>query len=185
MQVLIILLVIIVLAVILIGWGISTYNQLIRSRELVRNAMGQISAQIESRWDALKSMIDGTKQYAEYEAKTLTAVTEQRASLGQGAAVSDVNEDDRLFNQSMGKLFAVAENYPELKASQLYQDSLKNIDKYEQQVRQSRMIFNDTVTKYNRTIQSVPSNIIAGMFHFTVEAYFENSSNKTDMPSWS
>ncbi|MCZ0704427.1 LemA protein [Natronobacillus azotifigens] len=175
----------IVIIVLLIGWVISTYNNLIRARELVRNAMGQISTQVESRWDALKNMIEGTKQYAEYEAKTLADITEQRSTLGQGAAVSDVNEDDRLFNQAMGKLFAVAESYPELKASQVYQDTLKNVDKYEQQVRQSRMIFNDTVTKYNRIIQTVPSNIIANLFHFTTETYFENSSNKTDMPSWS
>lgn len=184
MQGLIIFGIIVLIVILLIGWAISTYNNLIRTRELVRNAMGQISAQLESRWDALKNMIDGTKQYAEYETKTLTAITEQRASLGQSAAVSDVNEDDRLFNQAMGKLFAIAESYPELKASQVYQDTLKSVDKYEQQVRQSRMIYNDTVTKYNRIIQSVPSNLIANLFHFSKEAYFEASATKTDMPSW-
>jgi LemA protein len=79
----------------------------------------------------------------------------------------------------------VAENYPDLKASQVYQDTLKNVDKYEQQVRQSRMIYNDTVTKYNRSVQSVPTNIIAGIFNFEQEKYFESSSDKSEMPSWS
>lgn len=174
-----------VIAVIIIGWVVSTYNNLIKSREFVRNAMGQISAQIESRWDALKNMIEGTKQYAEYEGKVLEEITEKRASLGRDASVNDVESDNSLFGQAMGKLFAVAENYPDLKASQLYQDTIKNVDKYEQQVRQSRMIYNDTVTKYNRIIQSVPSNIIAGIFNFGVERYFESSQEKSDMPSWS
>ncbi|SEO44027.1 LemA protein [Amphibacillus marinus] len=175
----------VVLAVVIVLWAISTYNQLISAREFVRNSMGQIAAQIESRWDALQNMIEGTKQYAEYEAKTLESITEQRTSLGQTAAVAEVAKDDELFNQAMGRLLAIAESYPDLKASSVYQETLKNVDRYEQQVRQSRMIFNDTVTKYNRVIQSVPSNIIASLFNFTTEAYFENTATKTDMPSWS
>ncbi|SDB84453.1 LemA protein [Pelagirhabdus alkalitolerans] len=175
----------ILLAVVLVFWAISTYNQLIRAREFVRNSMGQIAAQVESRWDALQNMIEGTKQYAEYEAETLESITSQRASLGQNASVSEVNKDDQLFNQAMGRLMAVGESYPDLKASSVYQETLKNVDRYEQQVRQSRMIFNDTVTKYNRIIQSVPSNIIASLFNFTKESYFENTETKTEMPSWS
>ena len=175
----------IVIIIVIILWFVSTYNRLISTRELVRNAMGQISAQMESRWDAVRNMIEGTKQYAEYEAKTLESLTEQRASLGKNAAVAEVNKDDRLFNQAIGQLFAVAENYPDLKASQVYQDTLKSVDRYEDQLRQSRMIYNDTVTRYNRIIQSVPSNIIASLFNFTQENYFEHTETKTDMPNWS
>lgn|SRR5690625_601158 len=179
------LIIVIVIVVVIIVWIISTYNRLISAREFVRNAMGQIAAQIESRWDALQNMIEGTKQYAEYEAETLESITEQRASLGRDVAVDEVNKDDQLFNQAMGRLFAVAESYPDLKASQLYQETMENVNRYEQQVRQSRMIYNDTVTKYNRIIQSIPSNIIASMFNFTQKDYFENTESKTDMPGWS
>lgn len=175
----------IVLAAVIGGWVIGTYNKLIREREFVRNAMGQIAAQIESRWDAIKNMIEGTKKYTDYEASLLEKITAQRASLGRDASVSDVEKDNKLFGQAMNQLFAVAENYPDLKASQIYQETLKNVDKYEQQVRQSRMIFNDTVTKLNRLIQSVPSNIIAGLFNFQQEKYFESTAEKADMPSWS
>ncbi|WP_440897411.1 LemA family protein [Amphibacillus sp. Q70] len=179
-------LILLILLIVVLGfWAMSTYNQLISAREFVSNSMGQIAAQIESRWDALQNMIEGTKQYAEYETKTLESITEQRASLGQNAAVAEVNKDDELFNQAMGRLFAIAESYPDLKASQVYQETLKNVDRYEQQVRQSRMIYNDTVTKYNRIIQSVPSNIIASMFNFTQASYFEHTDTKTEMPSWS
>src|SRR5690625_1990234 len=179
------LIVLAVVILIIVFWIISTYNRLISAREFVRNSMGQISAQIESRWDALQNMIEGTKQYTEYEAETLESITEQRSSLGKDVAVEQVNQDDQLFNQAIGRLFAVAESYPELKASQLYQETMQNVDRYEQQVRQSRMIYNDTVTKYNRLIQSIPSNIIASMFNFTQKDYFENTESKTDMPGWS
>lgn len=170
--------------VVVIAWVITTYNNLIKDREFVRNSMGQISAQIESRWDAIKNMIEGTKQYADYEAKVLGEITEKRTKLGREASVTDVEKDNGLFGQAMNQLYAVAENYPDLKASQVYQDTLKNVDKYEQQVRHSRMIFNDTVTKYNRRVQSVPSNIIAGIFNFPIEKYFESSPEKADMPGW-
>lgn len=179
------MIILVVLLVVVLGWGVTTYNKLVGEREFVRNSMGQIAAQIESRWDALKNMIDGTKQYQTHEASVLTEITEKRASLGRTASVDDVEKDNALFGQAMNQLFAVAENYPDLKASEIYQQTLANVDKYEQQVRQSRMVYNDTVTKYNRTIQSVPSNIIAGLFRFVQEAYFEASAEKADMPSWS
>lgn len=180
----IILAVVLVLGFILIMWGISTYNNLVSTRELVENAMGQISTQIESRWDALKSMIDGTKRYETHEAKVLEGIAEKRSQIGKGADVSEVNQDNQLFNQALGRLIAVAENYPDLKASTVYQGTLAQIDKYENQVRQSRMIYNDTATKYNRLIQMVPSNIIAGMFNFSKRDYFESTESKQDMPSW-
>ncbi|MCR6544883.1 LemA family protein [Dehalobacterium formicoaceticum] len=170
---------------VVLAWVITTYNSLIKDREFVRNSMGQISAQIESRWEAIRNMIEGTKQYADYEAKVLEEITEKRTKLGREASVIDVEKDNGLFGQALNQLYAVAENYPDLKASKVYQDTLMNVDKYEQQVRHSRMIFNDTVTKYNRRVQSVPSNIIAGLFNFPVERYFENTPEKADMPGWS
>lgn len=178
------LFVILGLAVLLVLWGIGAYNRLVREREFVRNSMAQIAAQVESRWDAIKNMIEGTKQYSDYESKTLESITESRASLGRDASVADIEKDDALFAKAMNQLYAVAENYPDLKAAGVYQDTLAQVDKYEQQVRQSRMVYNDTVTKYNRTIQTVPTNIIAGIFQFVQEAYFESSAEKADMPSW-
>lgn len=172
------------LALGLVLWGIGAYNRLIKEREFVRNGMAQIAAQIESRWDALTNMIQATKQYTEYEGKTLESITASRTSLGRDATVADVEKDDALFSQALNQLYAVAENYPDLKAGNLYQDTMAQVDKYENQVRQSRMIYNDTVTKYNRTIQSVPTNIVAGLFQFTQEAYFDHATEKADMPSW-
>lgn len=176
--------ILLLVAVGLILWAVGAYNRLVREREFVRNGMAQIAAQIESRWDALTNMIDATKQYADYEGKTLESITASRTSLNRNASVADVEKDDALFSQALNQLYAVAENYPDLKAAQVYRDTMAQVDKYENQVRQSRMVYNDTVTKYNRTIQSVPTNIVAGLFQFTQEAYFDHSAGKSTMPTW-
>lgn len=175
---------VVLLGVLLVIWGISVYNRLIKERELVRNAMGQIAAQIESRWDALKSLIEATRQYAGHEADTFKSVTEARSRVTSQSTVADIEQDNQLFGRAMANINAVAEAYPDLKASSVYQQSMGAVDKYENQVRQSRMVYNDTVTKYNRTIQQVPSNIIAGLFNFSQERYFENSPEKAETPSW-
>lgn len=173
-----------VIVVALIAYVIATYNGLISIRELVRNAMGNIATQIESRWDALKSIIDATKQYSEHEAKVLSDVTRARSGLDKDSSPSDVAKDDEMFSQVMSRLNVVVEQYPQLRASELYQSAMGSVDKYENNVRMSRMVYNDTVTKLNRKVQQFPSNIVAGLFGFTQEEYFKNTESKADMPSW-
>lgn len=163
---------------------ISMYNRLVRERELVRNAMGQIAAQVESRWDALKSLIDATRSYAGHEADVMTQTTAARSRLSAASDVADVEADNALFTRTMAAINAVAEAYPDLKAASVYQSTMAAIDKYEQQVRQARMVYNDSVTRFNRTVQTVPTNIVAGLFNFEKEAYFEGSAEKQSMPSW-
>lgn len=175
---------ILILLVLVAVWGVSAYNGFVKLRERVSNARAQIATQLESRWDALKSLIDATKQYAKHEAEVLENVTEARASIGQNSSVSELEENATSFNNVLGRLIAVAESYPDLKASTVYQSAMTSINDYENKVRQSRMIYNDTVTMYNRRTKTFPSNIVAGMFNFTPEAYFEVTEAKTDMPSW-
>lgn len=163
---------------------IATYNRLVSVRELVRNSMGNIATQIESRWDALKSIIDATKQFSEHEAKLLTEVTSMRANINKTSSPSDVEKDNQLFDQALRRINVVAENYPQLRSSDLYNSAMASVDKYENNVRMSRMVYNDTVTKLNRAVQQFPSNLVAGMFGFNQEQYFQNDASKADMPSW-
>ena len=177
--------IIVLIIVVLIGlWGISIYNQLISSREFVRNSMGNIAAQVESRWDAVSSLIGATKKYSSHEAETLTNITAMRSKVDRTSEPSVVEKDDSLFEQAMNQLNVVVENYPELKADSVYIQTMESIDRYENNVRQSRMVYNDTVTKLNRQVQQFPSSIIAGMFRFSQESYFQSSSAKSDMPQW-
>lgn len=171
--------------VLLIGfWVMSTYNSLVTVRERVENAKAQIATQIESRWDALKSLIDATKQYSKHEAEVLESVTEKRASIGRNSSVEQIENAEREFSGVLGRLIAVSESYPDLKASQVYQSTMGSINKFEDNVRNARMIYNDVVTKFNRLIKMFPSSIVAGLFKFEEKPYFEATETKKDMPSW-
>lgn len=163
---------------------ISIYNKLVYRREYVRNAMGNIAAAIESRWDALTNLISATNKYSEHEASVLKDVTSQRTRVSNTSSPSEIERDETLFNQAMGRINVVAENYPNLKADQVYTNTMNSLNQYEDTVRKSRMIFNDTVTKYNRDILSFPTSIIAGIFGFRQEEYFKNTESKQDMPTW-
>lgn len=165
-------------------WAVSTYNRLITIRERVDNAKAQIATQIESRWDALKSLIDATKQYSAHEAEVLEGVTEKRASIGRNSSIEEMENADQQFNNVLGRLIAVSESYPDLKASQVYQSTMASINKFEDNVRNARMIYNDVVTRLNRAIKVFPSSIIAGIFNFERGEYFEATETKQDMPEW-
>lgn len=174
----------VLLLVILIGWGISVYNRLVSSREFVKNGMGQIAAQIESRWDAVANLIGATKQYAAHEAQVIGQATAARTHLGKDSHVADVERDDASFENVLGRIQMVAENYPDLKASGVYQNAMTQIGQLEDNVRSARMIFNDSVTKHNRTVLQFPSSIVASIFRFRELDYFQHTATKSQMPSW-
>ena len=173
-----------IIVVLIILWAIGTYNSFVTLLERVENAKSQIAIQIESRWDAIKSLIDATKKYSAHEAETLESVTAQRTSISRNSSIEEMEEAEAQIGQVVGRLIAVSEAYPDLKASTVYQTAMKNIDKYEDNVRQSRMIYNDTVTRYNRKIRVFPASILANMFHFVSRSYFEGTESKQEMPSW-
>lgn len=178
------LIILIVVLVVLGFWVMSTYNSLITLRERVDNAKAQIATQIESRWDAIKSLIEATKQYSKHEADVLEGVTAKRASVGKNSSVSQMENAEQEFNGVLGRLIAVSESYPDLKASSVYQTTMASINKQEDNVRNSRMIYNDIVTRFNRAIKMFPGSIIAGMFKFEASDYFQGTETKKDMPSW-
>lgn len=176
--------IILIIIAVLALWAISTYNNLIKSREMVRNSMGQIAAQVESRWDAISSLISATKKYSDHESKVLESVTAQRTGINKNSNPSDIEKDDNIFNEAIGKINVVVESYPDLKASTVYTNTMTQINEYENNVRHSRMIYNDTVTKFNRSILTFPNSLLAGMFGFKEEEYFSSTDTKESMPSW-
>ncbi|HJG84225.1 MAG TPA: LemA family protein [Weissella thailandensis] len=173
-----------ILVVIIIGWLIAIYNQLVRLRENVRNAMGQIAAQVESRWDALTNLMQATEKYQTYESKTFEKIVNARQNVSERSDVADVNADEQQFNLVLGVVNALAEQYPDLKASHVYQQTMTAVDEFENKVRLSRMVYNDSVTKLNRSIQVFPNFMIAGSMGFSQEKYFENTQGKQEMPQW-
>lgn len=168
----------------IVVYGVLSYNTFVRLREKVFNGKAQIAAQIESRWDAVSNLISATKQYESHEASVLENITEKRASLGRDSSMQDIEQNDAELNNVVGRLIAVSESYPELKASEVYQTTMESVNKYEEQVRHSRMIYNDVVTQFNRKLRQFPTNFIGQMFKFEAQAYFEQTKEKGEMPTW-
>ena len=179
-----VLYVVLAVVVLLVLWIISSYNRLIRLREMVKNAMGQIAANVESRWDALKSLIDATKKYSQHEAETLEKVVQARGGLNSNSSVKDIEADDNMFTQALSRLAVVVESYPELKANTVYLNTMDKIDSYEQDVKNSRMIYNDTVTRFNRSMLTFPIVLVSRMLGFHEYQYFQKTESKAIPPSW-
>ncbi len=174
--------VIVIIAVIFL-WFISTQRRLVAMDENINNAMSQIGVQLSSRWDALTALLDLTKGYAEHEYKTLSETIKMRAGITAKSTAAEVNRQENILTEAMGKIMAVAESYPDLKANENYIKTMDSVNEYEKMVRQSRLIYNDSVTKLNRAIRMFPTSIAAGLLHITSRDYLEANDSKADMPN--
>lgn len=166
------LVIIIVLAVIVIGYFISTQRELVNLDELCKNALSQIEVQLNSRWDAVLALAKMAAQYSKHESETLIKVIQQRR--GESADTpAAVNEQQGALQQVMGRLIAIGESYPDLKAADLFKETQHGVKEYEENVRMSRMIYNDTATKMNRMVRQWPSSIVASILHFDQKEYLK------------
>ena len=176
---------IIIAVVVLIAlYAISVQNGLVKSDEICNNALKQIAVQQTSRYDAILALVKLTREYSSYEADTLQKVVEARRMVTANPTVKDIQENEAALNSSLSRLIAVAEQYPDLKASANYQETMKSIKEYEENVRLSRMTFNDTVTKFNNKVRMFPSSIFAALFGFSKREYFAEDSAKMEFPSF-
>ena len=177
--------IIIILAVVLliVLWLIGAQRKLVSSDEIVKNSLSQIGVQQNSRWDALTALVELTKGYDEHEYKTLMDVIAQRTSVGRNATAADVQGNEEKMAQVVRGINVVAEQYPALKANEMYAKTMDSVNTYETQVRMSRMVYNDAVTKYNRLVRQFPDSIAATIFRFTQKDYLEEPKGKTEMPS--
>ena len=177
-----ILLVLIILAIIVL-WFISCQRKLVAMDENINNAMSQIGVQLSSRWDALSALLDLTKGYAQHEYQTLSDTIKMRVGITSRSTAAEVDKQENILTEAMGRIMAVAESYPELKANENYIKTMDNVNEYEKMVRQSRLIYNDSVTKLNRTIRMFPTSIVAGLIHITSRDYLQANDQKADIPS--
>ena len=169
------LIILIVLAVIVIGYFISTQRALVNLDELCKNALSQIEVQLNSRFDAVVALAKAAAQYAKHESDTIIETVQARGG-NSGATANTpaaINAQTDLLGQMMGRLNVVFERYPELKASDLYKEAQLGMKQYEENVRMSRMIYNDTATKMNRMVRQWPSSIVASMLHFDQKDYLK------------
>lgn len=169
--------------IVLILWLVSTQRSLVEIDELCSNALSQIGVQQNSRWDALGALADLAKQYSDHEHQTLMDVIGRRRPISGESSAADANAQENMITEAMDKIMAISEAYPDLKANTLYTQTMENVNKYEQNVRMSRMTFNDTVTKYNRLLRQIPTCFIAGVMGFSKRDYLETPAGKAEMPS--
>lgn len=175
-------LVLVVLIVAIIGWFISSQRNLVRLDENCKNALSQIEVQLMSRWDALLQLAKTASKYAEHESQTLINTIQARRQGGASTAEA-INAQQGELSQVMGRLMAIGEAYPELKASELFVKTMDSVNSYEQNVRLSRMVYNDTATKMNRAVRMFPGSIAASMMHFGTQEYLKvDNEQKRDMP---
>ncbi len=179
------IIIIIAILALLVLWVIRVQRSLVSKDELCQNAMSQIGVQMNSRWDALSSLRDLVKSYNEHEYKTLNDVIARRKTINGGSTAADVNAQETAIAEAMRRINVVVEQYPDLKANENYARIMDSVNTYENQVRLSRMTYNDTVTKYNNQVRQFPDSLAASLLHFTKRDYLAEPSGKTEMPSMS
>ena len=176
---------IIILAVValIILWAIPVQNSLVKADELCKNALRQINVQQVSRYDAIKALVKLTREYAQYEGETLQKVVEARKiTASANPTVQEIQANEAALNSALSRLIAVAEQYPDLKASTTYQETMQSIKSYEENVRLSRMTFNDTVTRYNNEVRVFPASLVASLLGFPQREYLAEDTSKTEYP---
>ena len=172
--------VIIVLALIaaVVLFVVSIYNSLIKLRNQVKNAWSQIDVQLKRRHDLIPNLIETVKGYMDHERDTLENITKARSQAVQAEGVGDKAKAEGELTQALGKFNLVVENYPDLKANQNFLSLQEELTSTENKISFSRQSYNDQVLFYNNKIQMFPSNIIAGMFKFNEEEFFEIEDEK-------
>ena len=183
----IVLIIIVLLVVLLVIWGIGIYNGLVNLRNRVANGWAQIDVQLKQRADLVPNLVQTVKGYASHESTVLEEVTKARADVAQaqkagGDQMQARADAEQRLGQSLVTLMARAEAYPELKANQNFLDLQRQLKDLEDKIAYARQFYNDVVQKFNTRIETVPSNIIASLFHFRQAQYFQADEGSRQAP---
>ena len=176
-----IIILILIILVVVVG-TIFMYNNLIGLRNRVKNAWSQIDVQLNRRADLIPNLLETVKGYAKHEKTVFEDVTKARSSIMNAQTVQESAEANNMLTGALKSLFAVAENYPELKANQNFRDLQSQLAETEDKIAYSRQFYNDTVLMYNNKIQMFPSNLLARQFNFTEAEFFEVEESARSVP---
>ena len=184
--------IVILLLVVLISWGIKTYNNLVTINEEVNQSWSQVENQYQRRADLIPNLVNTVKGYAEFERGVLTDVTEARASVNQFKITPEVLNDPQAFQKfeqlqgnlssALSRLLVTVENYPNLKANENFLQLQAQLEGTENRISVERRKFNLTVQNYNTTIKRFPSAFFAGIFGFKEKSYFKSVAGAETAP---
>ena len=178
----IILIILIVIIIIVLAAIVLLYNGLVTARNKVKNAWAQIDVQLNRRADLIPNLVETVKGYAGHESSVFEQVTAARAGLMNANGVKEISEANNQLSSTLKTLFAVAENYPELKANENFKELQAQLAQTEDKIAYSRQFYNDTVLMYNNKCQTFPSNLIAGLFGFKEADFFEAAGEAKSVP---
>ena len=170
--------ILIIVGILIVFWAISVYNKLIALRNRVKDQWAQIDVQLKRRFDLIPNLVETVKSYTKHESETLEAVIKARNTYVSATLPEDQMKADGELTKAISKLFALTESYPELKANTNFQALQQELTETESKIASARQFYNDTVMVYNNKVDMVPSNIIASLFRFEKEAFFE--ANETE-----
>jgi len=149
------------------------YNRLVQQRNRVDNAWAQVEVQLKRRWDLIPNLVESVKGYAAHERQTFEAVTEARTRAQNAKTPAETAAAEGILGAALGRLFAVAEAYPELQADENFRQLQTELAETENRVAVSRQVYNDSVLTYNNTVQTFPGLMVAGPFGFSIREFFE------------
>jgi len=174
--------VLVILVIFVIVTFIHMYNNLIRLRNRVQNSYAQIDVQLKRRNDLIPNLVETVKGYAGHEKGVLEEVTKARTGVMNATTVEETSAADNQLTGALKTLFAVAENYPDLKANSNFQQLQSELTDTEDKISYARQFYNDVVLKYNNACQQFPSSMLAKLFRFKEEKYFEAPESETAVP---
>lgn len=174
--------IVIVIVLALVMYLISTYNNLVNLRNRVKDQWAQIDVLLKRRADLIPNLVETVKGYASHEKDTLEAVISARNKAVSATTTEEEMKANGELTQALSRLFALTEAYPDLKANTNFTDLQNNLKESEDKISISRQFYNDTVLKYKNKLEMFPSNIVANIFNFKPEPFFEATDADRDVP---
>ena len=174
------LIIVLAIVVVLAIYVISVRNSLVVLRNKVKDQLSQIDIQLKRRFDLIPNLVETVKGYTKHEKSTLEDVIKARNTYLSASTPEEQLKADGELNKTLNKLFALSENYPELKANENFINLQKELTATEEKISYARTFYNDSVLNLNNKIEMFPSNIVASMFHFTKEKFFEAAEEERE-----
>ena len=165
--------IILIAAVALVGWVVFAFNSLIAGKNRAREAWADIDVQLKRRYDLIPNLLEAVKGYMAHERDTLEKVTQMRTLAMQGGSMEERAENENMLSGALKSVFALSENYPDLKANENFVELQRELTDTENKIQAARRFYNSVVRDFNTKIEQVPTNIIANMFDFKAREFFE------------
>jgi LemA protein len=177
-----VVIVIVAVVVLLLLWLVAMFNRLVRLRNRAENGWAQVDVQLRKRYDLIPNLVETVKGYAAHERATFEAVTQARVAAQQAQGVAQQAAAENALTAALGRLFAVAEAYPQLRATENFQQLQAQLSDVESNIAVARQVYNDTVLSYENALETVPTSIIAGIFNFRPREYFQTEDATREVP---